>query len=90
MSAIFDARTRAIDLRFQADMTRIGATVQAGSKSRYGQSLRREATTGAIFNSMDLFAKAYKPKAKVGPGAKSTYGVGTFRAKPGGGYTGGF
>lgn len=65
MSAIFDAGTRAIDLRFQANMTRIGATVQAGSRERYGDSLKREATTGAIFNSMDLFAKAYKPKAKL-------------------------
>lgn len=62
MSAIFDARTKAIDLRYQASMTRIGAKYQAGAQQRYGDSLRREATTGAVFNSMDLFAKAYKPK----------------------------
>jgi hypothetical protein len=67
MSAIFDARTEAIDLRYQADMTRIGAEYSKGASKRYGDSLRREATTGAIFNSMDLFASAYKPtpKAKV-------------------------
>ena len=62
MSAIFDARTEAIDLRYQADMTRIGAEYSKGASKRYGDSLRREATTGAIFNSMDLFASAYKPK----------------------------
>lgn len=61
MSAIFDARTKAIDLRMQADMTRIGATYDRGASKRYGDSLRREATTGAVFNSMDLFAKAYSP-----------------------------
>ena len=65
MSAIFDARTKAIDLRYQADLTRIGAAYGAGAKKRYGESLKREARTGAIFNSMDMFAQAYKPKAKV-------------------------
>ena len=63
MTAIFDARTTAIDMRYQAEMTRVGARMDAGSASRYGDSLKREATTGAVFNSMDLFAKAYKPKA---------------------------
>lgn len=67
MTAIFDARTRAIDLRYQAEMTRIGSRMDAGSASRYGDSLRREATTGAIFNSMDLFATAYKPKSTAKP-----------------------
>jgi hypothetical protein len=67
MSAIFDARTEAIDLRYQADMTRIGADYTKGAQKRYGQSLRREATTGAVFNSMDLFAKAYKPKPATKP-----------------------
>lgn len=67
MSAIFDARTKAIDLRYQADMTRIGATYDKGASKRYGQSLKREATTGAIFNSMDMFAKAYSPKPKTKP-----------------------
>jgi len=67
MSAIFDARTKAIDLRYQADLTRIGGSYSAGASKRYGDSLRREATTGAVFNSMDMFAQAYKPKttAKV-------------------------
>ncbi len=65
MSAIFDARTKAIDLRMQADMTRIGATYDKGASKRYGDSLKREATTGAIFNSMDMFAKAYTPKPKT-------------------------
>ena len=65
MSAIFDARTKAIDLRYQADMTRIGATYGQGASKRYGDSLKREATTGAIFNSMDMFAQAYKPKTKA-------------------------
>ena len=64
MSAIFDARTRAIDLRQQAGMTRINARVEAGSAGRYGSSLNRQARTGAVFNSMDMFAKAYTPKAK--------------------------
>lgn len=67
MSAIFDARTQAIDLRYQADMTRIGAKYGQGASKRYGDSLRREATTGAIFNSMDMFAQAYKPKPKTKP-----------------------
>lgn len=67
MSAIFDARTEAIDLRYQADMTRIGAEYEKGASKRYGKSLRREATTGAVFNSMDLFAKAYSPKPKTKP-----------------------
>jgi hypothetical protein len=62
MSAIFDARTKAIDLRYQASMTRIGARYDVGASKRYGDSLKREATTGAIFNSMDMFAKAYSPK----------------------------
>jgi hypothetical protein len=64
MSAIFDARTRAIDLRHNASMTRIDARMDAGSSKRYGSSLNREARTGAVFNSMDMFAKAYSPKAK--------------------------
>jgi len=64
MSAIFDARTEAIDLRYQADMTRIGAKYDQGASKRYGDSLRREATTGAVFNSMDMFAQAYSPKTK--------------------------
>jgi hypothetical protein len=68
MSAIYDARTQAIDLRYQAKMTRIGARLQTGSAQRYGSSLRREATTGAIFNSMDLFTKAYKPTSTPRPG----------------------
>ncbi len=63
MSAIFDARTRAADMRFDANMVRISSRMDAGSASRYGSSLKREATTGAIFNSMDLFASAYKPKS---------------------------
>ena len=62
MTAIFDARTAAIDLRYQAEMTRIGSRMDAGAADRYGDSLKREAVTGAVFNSMDLFAKAYKPK----------------------------
>jgi hypothetical protein len=62
MSAIFDARSRAIDLRYEASMTRTVAGYRAGAAGRYGDSLRREATTGAVFNSMDLFAQAYKPK----------------------------
>jgi len=65
MSAIFDARTKAIDLRYQADMTRIGGRMDAGASKRYGDSLKREATTGAVFNTMDLFAKSYSPKAKT-------------------------
>jgi hypothetical protein len=65
MSAIFDARTQAIDLRMQADMTRIGATYEAGASKRRGDALKREARTGAIFNSMDLFAKAYTPTPKT-------------------------
>jgi hypothetical protein len=64
MTAIFDARTAAIDLRYQAEMTRIGSRVSAGSAQRYGDSLEREARVGAVFNSMDLFASAYTPKAK--------------------------
>ena len=67
MSAIFDARTRAIDMRYDASMVRIGADMSAGSAKRYGSSLRREATTGAVFNSMDLFAQAYKPKGTSRP-----------------------
>jgi len=66
MSAIFDARTRAIDLRNQAGMTRINAKFDRGAAGRYGDSLKREAVTGAVFNSMDLFAQAYKPPAKTG------------------------
>jgi hypothetical protein len=89
MTAIFDARTRAIDLRYQAEMTRIGSRMDAGASQRYGDSLKREATTGAIFNSMDMFAQAYKPAAKT------TKSPGTFRKSAnksvgGKGYVGGF
>lgn len=89
MTAIFDARSAAIDLRYQAEMTRIGGKVSAGSAERYGDSLKREATTGAVFNSMDLFAKAYSPK----PAAKTP---GTYKKMTKGGsaghkgYVGGF
>jgi len=64
MSAIFDARTRAIDLRHQSRMTRIGARYDAGASKRYGSSIKRQAVVGAVYNSMDMFAKAYKPKGK--------------------------
>jgi len=90
MTAIFDARTKAIDMRYQAEMVRIGGRMDAGAASRYGDSLKREATTGAIFNSMDLFAKAYTPKKTT------TAKPGTFRTMPKGGsaghkgYVGGF
>lgn len=96
MSAIFDARTRAIDLRQQSRMVRIGAKYQAGASKRYGSSLKRQAVTGAIYNSMDLFAKAYKPSAKSGAVKHGkSFGVGTFRGSSnqslgGKGYVGGF
>jgi hypothetical protein len=72
MSAIFDARSRAIDLRYEAAMTRSLAGYKTGAAGRYGDALQREATTGAVFNSMDLFAQAYKPK---GTGTVSTPGT---------------
>ena len=71
MTAIFDARTAAIDLRYQAEMTRIGARVDSGAADRYGDSLKREAWTGAVFNSMDMFASAYKPKKTTTTKSKS-------------------
>jgi len=78
MSAIFDARTRAIDLRFQASMTRTSAKYAGSSARRYGHSLKRQATVGAVYNSMDMFAKAYKPastsKSKNSPYAKNASG----------------
>lgn len=85
MSAIFDARTRAIDLRYEASMTRIGARFDRGASERYASSVRREATTGAIFNSMDLFAKAYSPKKTTT--TKTKMGTST-PATPGGWHPG--
>ncbi len=93
LTALFDARSQAIDMRFKAGMTRIGAEWDASEASRTGDAYRREATTGVIMNSLDKFwptTPSQKPKT-----TKSTYGVGTYRKSAnksvgGKGYIGGF
>ena len=73
MSAIFEARTKAIDLRYEASMTRNVAGYNRGAAGRYGDSLVRQATVGAVYNSMDLFASAYSPASKAKAPKPKTY-----------------
>lgn len=86
MSAIFDARSRAIDLRHQAQNVRIGAKYDRGASKRYASSVRREAVTGAIFNSMDVWASerpATTPK-KTTTKTKMPSGGTTWKSAAGG------
>jgi hypothetical protein len=55
MSALFDARSKAIDMRMNAGMVRIGADWDASEAKRTGRAGIREATTGVIMNSLDKF-----------------------------------
>jgi hypothetical protein len=94
LSALFDARTRAIDMRYKAGMHRIGASWEAGEMRREGDALRREAWTGVAMSSIQKFWPTSKAQKPVGAGAKSTYGTGTYRKSSnksvgGKGYVGG-
>jgi hypothetical protein len=55
MSAVFDARQRAIDMRLNASMTRIGADWEASEMSRTGSAYKREAITGVAMSSIEKF-----------------------------------
>ena len=54
MSAVFEARIKAIDLRQQAGMTRIGAAWRRSEAKREESRIRRDAITGVVMNAMSM------------------------------------
>ena len=55
MSVMFDARQQAIDLRYKAGLTRIGAEWEASELGRTGDAYKREALTGVAMSTIEKF-----------------------------------
>ena len=74
----------------------MGGAQMDSARSQYMANVLNNAAQGYIGNTILANALAPQPSvnplslAAMGAGAMPTYGVGTYRAMPGGGYTGGF
>lgn len=88
MSAIFDARMKAIDLRQQAGMTRVGAKYRTSENRRLADKIRRDAMTGAIMNSMSYVGGSSAQKPSGAASGYSGYTGSSTRMAASQGYSG--
>lgn len=87
-AAVFDARMKALDTRFEAGMTRIGAKMHSANAALESSAIWREAVTGVATNALQMWGGTLSQRPQLP--ARPVAGASFTRVNNARGFVGGF